>query len=86
MLRLLPLSIAALAAALLSGCVVAPLGPPPPVVYRPAPAVAVVPGPVVVESAPVYVRPGWARGGWHDRDGDGVPNRYDRRPYNPYRY
>ncbi|RJF95801.1 hypothetical protein [Noviherbaspirillum saxi] len=21
-----------------------------------------------------------------DRDGDGVPNRYDRRPNNPYRY
>jgi hypothetical protein len=24
------------------------------------------------------------RGGW-DRDGDGVPNRHDRRPDNPYR-
>ena len=24
------------------------------------------------------------RGRW-DRDGDGVPNRYDRRPNNPYR-
>jgi hypothetical protein len=23
---------------------------------------------------------------YHDRDGDGVPNRYDRRPDNPYRY
>jgi hypothetical protein len=22
----------------------------------------------------------------HDRDGDGVSNRYDRRPNNPYRY
>ncbi len=22
----------------------------------------------------------------HDRDGDGVNNRYDRRPANPYRY
>ncbi|RYF83461.1 MAG: hypothetical protein EOO29_03310 [Comamonadaceae bacterium] len=22
----------------------------------------------------------------YDRDGDGVPNRYDRRPGNPYRY
>ena len=21
-----------------------------------------------------------------DSDGDGVPNRYDRRPHNPYRY
>jgi len=30
-----------------------------------------------------YVR----HGGWRrDADGDGVPNRYDRRPYNPYRY
>ena len=24
--------------------------------------------------------------GNRDRDGDGVPNRYDRRPDNPYRY
>ena len=24
--------------------------------------------------------------GWHDRDHDGVPNRFDRRPNNPYRY
>lgn len=23
--------------------------------------------------------------GWRDRDGDGIPNRYDRRPNNPYR-
>ncbi len=23
---------------------------------------------------------------YRDRDGDGVPNRYDRRPSNPYRY
>ena len=27
----------------------------------------------------------YARGGWRDSDGDGVPNRYDRSPYNPYR-
>ena len=26
------------------------------------------------------------RGYRGDRDGDGVPNRYDRRPHNPYRY
>ncbi|MBS0343494.1 MAG: hypothetical protein JSS56_23570 [Proteobacteria bacterium] len=26
------------------------------------------------------------RGARWDRDGDGVPNRYDRRPNNPYRY
>lgn len=40
-----------------------------------------------------YRQPAWEqrgdrwhynRGGW-DRDGDGVPNRYDRRPDNPYR-
>jgi hypothetical protein len=23
-------------------------------------------------------------GGWQDADGDGVPNRYDRAPHNPY--
>jgi len=23
---------------------------------------------------------------WRDHDGDGVPNEYDRRPHNPYRY
>lgn len=27
-----------------------------------------------------YTRPGWR----YDRDGDGVPNRYDRAPGNPY--
>ena len=27
-------------------------------------------------------RPGY---GYHDRDRDGVPNRYDRHPNNPYR-
>jgi len=26
------------------------------------------------------------RGAWRDRDGDGVPNRFDRRPNNPRRY
>jgi hypothetical protein len=31
--------------------------------------------------------PGHGRGyRGHDRDGDGVSNRYDRRPNNPYRY
>jgi len=29
-----------------------------------------------------YTAPGWRA---HDRDGDGVPNRYDRYPDNPYR-
>ena len=30
----------------------------------------------------------WQAGHWHrgDRDGDGVPNRHDRRPGNPHRY
>ena len=28
---------------------------------------------------------GWARGPHGDRDHDGVPNRYDRHPHNPYR-
>jgi hypothetical protein len=43
----------------------------------------------------VYYGPRWHavgsrwyvdRGGWrrHDADGDGVPNRFDRYPYNPY--
>jgi hypothetical protein len=26
----------------------------------------------------------WRRGGWGDRDRDGVPNRYDRAPRDPY--
>lgn len=30
-----------------------------------------------------YSRGAWAR--HHDRDGDGVPNRWDRAPNNPYR-
>ena len=43
-----------------------------------------------------YTQPVWVdsprgyymrAGGWRrDRDGDGVPNRFDRRPDNPYRY
>ena len=43
-------------------------------VQEPAPA-------VVVRSAP----PPPPRA-YRDRDGDGVPNRYDRRPNDPYRY
>ncbi|MFL6691836.1 MAG: hypothetical protein ACJ8GO_02640 [Ramlibacter sp.] len=42
---------------------------------------------------PVPVGPGYHGGyysapprAYRDRDGDGVPNRYDRRPNNPYRY
>ena len=37
-------------------------------------------GPVVVRS-PLYVQAVYG-GGWHDRDHDGIPNRYDHR-YNP---
>ncbi|RYZ53612.1 hypothetical protein [Noviherbaspirillum suwonense] len=73
----------------------APYGPPPRYLGPPA---YVQPGPVYVQPAPVYVQPrpiyreewrghGHHHGGRHwDRDGDGVPNRYDRRPNNPYRY
>ena len=43
-----------------------------------------------VDSGPGYYgRHGHYDGGrraYRDRDGDGVPNRYDRRPDNPYRY
>ena len=49
--------------------------------------------PAYVYSPPAYYygRPGHRHHGHHyhghrrDRDGDGVPNRYDRRPDNPYR-
>ena len=43
-------------------------------------------GGCVVYPAPYdggYHRPHY---GQRDRDGDGVPNRFDRRPDNPYRY
>lgn len=33
----------------------------------------------------VMERGAWVRGGGRDRDGDGVPNRYDARPNNPNR-
>jgi hypothetical protein len=71
----------------------------PPAYTQPGP-VYVQPGPVYVQPAPVYVQPRpvyreewrereWRQrhGGRHwDHDGDGVPDRYDRRPNNPYRY
>ncbi|TFZ06291.1 hypothetical protein EZ313_06505 [Ramlibacter henchirensis] len=41
-------------------------------------------GPVEVQGA-YHHHPGPPRH-MRDRDGDGVPNRYDRRPGNPYRY
>ena len=64
-------------------------------VYRPAP-VYVQPAPVYVRPAPIYYgygghrhhhgRPGMnhGRGGNGDWDRDGVPNRFDRAPGNPY--
>ena len=67
----------------LAGCVgFVPVHEPPPaaVVVHPAPPVLVHPAPAVV------YRPAPPPRGWRDRDGDGVPNRYDRRPNNPYRY
>ncbi|MDB5763203.1 MAG: virulence protein [Herminiimonas sp.] len=69
---------------------------PRPIYVQPRP-VYVQPGPVYVQPQPVYVEryhQHWREHQWHerqmraqhDRDGDGVPNRYDRRPDNPYRY
>lgn len=67
---------------------------------QPAP-VYVQPAPVYVQPQPVYVtpRPVYGHGHghyyghrhghgrrWGDADRDGVPNAYDRRPHNPYRY
>ena len=68
---------------------------PGPVYAQPGP-VYVQPGPVYVQPGPVYVQPrpvyredwrhGHGGGRRWDHDGDGVPNRHDRRPNNPYRY
>jgi hypothetical protein len=55
----------------LSGCVVAPYDPVGPGYYR-------------HPHHGYYGPPG--RGYYRDRDGDGIPNRYDRAPGNPYRY
>jgi hypothetical protein len=70
-------------------------GAPQPVYVQPRP-VYVQPQPVYVQPRPVYVHPRPYYGDRHyrhkhyyqrhDRDGDGVPNRYDRRPNNPHRY
>ena len=75
---------AAAACAMLAGCVAVPVSDP---------------GVHVSGSARVYSHPGdgyprhahpqypRGRGGYdRDRDGDGVPNRHDRRPNNRYRY
>ena len=74
------------------------IGVPGPVYMQPEP-VYVQPRPVYVQPRPVYVqtRPYYEERDHHrrynkhhhrrhDRDGDGVPNRYDHRPYDPYRY
>jgi len=69
---------------------------PQPVYVQPEP-VYVQPQPVYVQPRTVYVQPQpvygyrshyWhhRHGGWGDADHDGVPNRYDRAPGNPYRY
>jgi len=46
------------------------------------------PAPVYVQQQPVYYghhrRHHEHRGPWGDADGDGVPNRFDRAPYNPH--
>lgn len=64
---------------------------PAPVYVQPRP-VYVQPRPVYVQPSPIYYEPRYRHHkrhhyySRHDRDGDGVPNRYDRRPTNPYRY
>jgi hypothetical protein len=67
---------------------------PQPVYVQPQP-VYVQPQPVYVQPRPVYYGPqtvyynGYRhhdrRGAWADADRDGVPNRFDRAPNNPYR-
>ena len=68
---------------------------PAPVYVQPAP-VYVQPRTMYVQPAPVYYQPApvyyqeshrhhGRHGAWGDADRDGVPNRYDRAPNNPYR-
>lgn len=67
---------------------------PEPVYVQPRP-VYVQPEPVYVQPQPVYVQPrpyyyeghrhGRRHGPWGDADRDGVPNRFDHAPFNPYR-
>jgi hypothetical protein len=63
---------------------------PAPVYVEPQP-VYVQPRTVYVQPQPVYYYEGQHRhhgrhNAWRDADRDGVPNRYDRAPNNPYRY
>ena len=67
---ILPLAVASI---LLSGCVVAPYDPVGPGYYR-------------QQHHGYYGPPGRGHYHYRDRDGDGVPNRHDRAPRNPYRY
>ncbi|WP_295545339.1 hypothetical protein [uncultured Pseudacidovorax sp.] len=70
--------------------------PPPPPAYVAVPAPVYYPPPPPRYHGPPpryygppphhFHRPPHHRGGWRDSDRDGVPNRYDRRPHNPYRY
>jgi len=69
-MKLLTIAAAVMATVTLSGCVIHPLG----YGHR---------GRHYQEAAPVYQQAPVYRG---DRDRDGVPNRYDRRPGNPSRY
>ncbi|MES2535239.1 MAG: hypothetical protein V4632_05130 [Pseudomonadota bacterium] len=70
-----------------------------PGIYLPPPPIYVQPAPIYYQPQPYYMEREYRgdrhRGHWRhrhgyrggrDRDGDGVPNRYDSRPNNPYRY
>jgi hypothetical protein len=72
--------------------------PAPPVYVQPQTYYYAQPRPIYVRPQPYYIdqqyRQDWRQRRWnrhhrsrqdHDRDGDGVPNRFDRRPDNPYR-
>ncbi|MES3010851.1 MAG: hypothetical protein V4738_08710 [Pseudomonadota bacterium] len=71
-MRIMAIAAALVATATLSGCVVYPYG------YGGRHG-----GRYYEQQQPVYQTAPVYRG---DRDRDGVPNRYDRRPGNPYRY
>ncbi|WP_422087528.1 hypothetical protein [Variovorax sp.] len=68
---------------------VVPPPPPRPRYYAPPPPPRYYHGPRHYHGGDRYYRDRrWddRRHGRRDNDGDGVPNRYDRRPNNPYRY